>query len=313
MGMKLKIILGLFNNLKFKPKKDKILIISHGALGDFIHSIHAIELLNENFDVYLNTKPEYYSILPHIKKDAKLTEKYNSIINFNPNDKMNLFLLKNNTFDLLSNKIYKKYILKNWEEIHWSDYYYNTIKELFKLDDYFTKRIASKTEFIVIHPGSSMKEKNWPITDFIWIGKNLNKKEKVIFLIGPQDIELKDQILNEGFNIFESKNFSELNKLAKKTKLYIGNDSGPMHFFSLYNCKILGIYTIGCADTHYPYSNNSCYYYEKSVFSKFYKDKLISPIKLKKENCLKQINNILHNKTKLEKNFFKVKNIGDNK
>jgi len=302
----LKVISAILSNSKFDGNSNNLIIINEGGLGDYIHSIPAIKYLKENNKkITIITNDSFKDIL-HDTKYANNKLKLTSP-KLVMNSKTNIGFF-DNTFDFNAERIKRKYITRNWREIHWAEFYLNTVKDLFKLNKKFImKQRKSSPKYISIHPGSSNPEKNWSIEKFIWIGKQLSQNNKVMFLIGPQDKDLEPIIKKSGLKIIETSNFSELGNIASKTKLYIGNDSGPMHFFSLYTCKILGIFTYGCAYTHYPYSNNAWYYFEEKIFNDYYKNGKISKINLTKENCLKQVKLILGGKKELLSNFYKVK------
>ena len=312
IGMYIKeVVFSIIRNFFFNRRiNGKVLIVNVGGLGDFIHSIPAIYFLKVLFEVDILSKKEYCTILPSenfVSEEEAKKQKYCAVFDFN-SPKIVTPEFSKNEYNFFAEKVLHKYVYRDWKEIHWVEFYIKTLITLFPNSKEFKlKQKKSSPSLIIIHPGSSNPEKNWDLENFIWVGKKLSKRHPVKFLIGPQDAELESKILSNGFEVIKSKDFLELSRIAKITKLYIGNDSGPMHFFSLYNCKIIGIFSIGCADTHYPYSPFAIYYYERDVFNDFYEKGIIRKIGLSKETLLKQVEFVLKDKNRLLKNFYASK------
>jgi len=296
-----KALFGLLLNAKFTPGSGKkILIVNHGALGDFIHSIPLVHYLKENgYSVDISTKEN--NKIMSLPIDYKSTEPYTSydiIFNINAPSTMWFGLFFANTFDFLGEKVYRKRIKKDWVEVHWAEFYIRTAQKLLNLPEpspMYT--ISTSNEAIVIHPGGSFSEKSWGIANFVWLATELSKKNKIWVVLGPSEYGLSTHFIpTENLEVVLSRNMTDLFNIMKYSKMFIGNDSGVLHTASLFNIPIFGIYTVGCADTHYPYSNKAVYYFDREQFNAYYKNKLFLKSNLLKEDALKQVNILLEGK-----------------
>jgi heptosyltransferase III len=80
---------------------------------------------------------------------------------------------------------------------------------------------TGESGFIVLHPFSGSRKKNWPLERFVELGDWLQQRgARVQYCAGPED-PLEDAV-----------RFDDLYKLAcwlSRAALFIGNDSGPAH------------------------------------------------------------------------------------
>lgn len=88
---------------------------------------------------------------------------------------------------------------------------------------------------IVISLGSSNVKKNWPLSNFLQLIKNLAVNEKVMLIGGQHEIEMANYILsNLGSHNISSivgkTNLFMAIEQIKAAKLFIGNDSALVHF-----------------------------------------------------------------------------------
>jgi len=299
--MYIKTLFGLLLNAKFSPGMGKkILIVNHGALGDFVHSIPLIKYLKDNgYSVDVLTKEN--NKIKDLPIDYSSNEPYTSydiIFNVNAPSTMWFGLFFANTFDFLGEKVYRKYIKKDWKEVHWAEFYLKTAQKLLNLPDPNPMyMISTSKEAIVIHPGASFSGKSWGIENFVWLANELSKKSKVWIVLGPSEYDLSTYFLpTDNLEIVLSRNMTDLFNIMKYSKIFIGNDSGVLHTASLFDVPVFGIYTVGCADTHYPYTKKAVYYFDRNQFNAFYKNKEILKSTLSKEDALKQINILLTGK-----------------
>ncbi|MDP8215730.1 MAG: glycosyltransferase family 9 protein [Candidatus Kaelpia imicola] len=94
-----------------------------------------------------------------------------------------------------------------------------------------SKNIA---RFIVIHPGASCKSKLWDLENFVELSKRIKLENnlEVVFILGPDDEELKDrlnQCLDSGLYLYCDITLERLVALISRASFMISNDSGPMH------------------------------------------------------------------------------------
>ncbi|MDP8253386.1 MAG: glycosyltransferase family 9 protein [Candidatus Kaelpia aquatica] len=102
--------------------------------------------------------------------------------------------------------------------------------------EWVDRELQSKniTRFAVIHPGASCKSKLWDLENFIELSKRIKLKNnlEVIFILGPDDEELRDRLNQHPeispylyYNITLERSVA----LISRASLMISNDSGPMH------------------------------------------------------------------------------------
>jgi heptosyltransferase-2 len=88
---------------------------------------------------------------------------------------------------------------------------------------------------IAVCPGASLPQKEWPIECYIEVCRRLVKEFNAGFVIigGPQDISVAE-VFSAAFSgrCVQAAGVSSLRQTAcllKRTRLYFGNDTGPMH------------------------------------------------------------------------------------
>ena len=283
----------------------KVLIINDGALGDFIHGLPFVNILQEEgYDVTILSNENYKSRLGY-----KITNDYNVIddkefkmiflMNEKPHDKKFWF---KNTFDFNARRSILK-ALGLWREKHWADFY------LFWAEDFLKKKIVykhfykSSKEDIVFHAGSSNPAKNWDIKNFITVYKSI-KSDNKYFIVGPDDTHLIPYLEYYNCEYIISNSLNQLLEIASKTAVFIGNDSGVGHVFSLFDGKIVSIFTIGCGYTHFPFNKNTLFYFDYHVFKKYLVVDKIIPIKLTPQTLISAINQFLNDEYVYFYNFY---------
>jgi ADP-heptose:LPS heptosyltransferase len=239
----------------------KILIIREGALGDLILTFPVfLNLKNNNFSVSVAGKGIYKNFV----------EKYGSIEEFIPIDSSSFIFFFENEIEKLRNFLEKFDIIiaycneddqigKNLKnvfsknlmfhpikfqdlKIHITDYLNFPLKSFIYSDlvDKFRLNIEKKEEVFVIHPGSGSKCKNWKKENFLSIA---NELKNVIIILGPNEEDEYD-FWKKNFKgkIVLNPELDEIIEIAKRTIVYIGNDSGITHLFSITGVKTIGIY-----------------------------------------------------------------------
>ena len=106
-----------------------------------------------------------------------------------------------------------------------------------------------KAKYAMIVPGGSRKRMNKriPITIFLRLSDYLLNCGLEILLIGSKDDEKICNYISEKLpkvkNLCNKTNFFDIGKLAKKSLLSIGNDTGPMHLISKAGNNTLVLFT----------------------------------------------------------------------
>lgn len=108
------------------------------------------------------------------------------------------------------------------------------------------QRVEEKEDFFVIHPSASCPSKRWPQDHFLQLIKLLQEKFKIkIILIGSEsEKKFSNQLAShEGVVDLRGKlTLKETAALLKRAKLFISNDSGPVHIAAALNTPVISIF-----------------------------------------------------------------------
>ena len=255
-------------------KKENILIIKHGALGDLIQAdgiFKSIRAKHKYANIVLMTSKNFVTLMkksPYIN-DILIDDRLSFVnINFYINFFKRINQLNfSKIYDLQNSQrtyIYQKYFLRKaeWVTTKRKDHKISGIMglvEMLKKNGLETKdalkpnvswlttdvnnilkrnKIFSK--YIVLLPGSSRKhkEKRWPF--FGELAKLLLLKNyQVVVILGPEELELSPSMKGV---IFKNIKWSELSGIMKKSYFVIGNDSGPSHIASCLDINGLALF-----------------------------------------------------------------------
>jgi len=268
-------------------KKKNILIIKHGALGDFILSFgpfKAIRNYHLNDQLFLLTTNTF-------KEFAEESNYFNEIIvddrpgfwNIKKMFKLVSFLRKKNfhrVYDLQTSQrssfYYNFFRMKKFVE--WSGVAFNCshpdnnpdrnkihtierhkiqlaeigIKNI-KLSDLSwvksNKIFRIKKPYVLFSPGTSSHrpKKKWPETKYVELARKFIQKKITPVLLGNfEDIKVADFIsmnTNGCINLVNKTSIQDLCVLAREAQIAIGNDTGPMHAFSMSGCHSLVLFS----------------------------------------------------------------------
>lgn len=110
-------------------------------------------------------------------------------------------------------------------------------------------RFDLREPFALIVPGGAKHrpDKRWPVENYKQLSIYLNRKGIQPVVIGNNDdVELGNRIIDgrsKGINLAGQTSLEELFKLANGASFAIGNDTGPMHLFSVQNCPSIVLYS----------------------------------------------------------------------
>ena len=268
-------------------KKKNILIIKHGALGDFILSFgpfKAIRNYHLNDNLVLLTTGRF-------EKFAQESNYFNEIIIDNRPSlwnakkilKLAIFLRKKNfsrVYDLQTSQrssfYYNFFRMKN--NVEWSGTAYGCshpdrnsdrnkihtierhkiqlaeigIKNI-KLSDLSWVKSTNNFEinkpYLLLSPGASSHrpKKRWPENNYVEIAKKFIRKRITPIILGnSEDLEIANFITmntNGCINLVNKTTIQDLCSLAREAELSIGNDTGPMHVFSMSGCHSLVLFS----------------------------------------------------------------------
>jgi ADP-heptose:LPS heptosyltransferase len=107
------------------------------------------------------------------------------------------------------------------------------------------KALAGIRDYVVMHPGALQTTKRWEARRFAKVAQFLQSAGwPVIFTGGPGDEPVVMEAARDvaGSKILLGLTIPELAELIRAAKLYIGNDSGPMHLASAVGTPVVAIW-----------------------------------------------------------------------
>ncbi|MDP7244666.1 MAG: glycosyltransferase family 9 protein [Flavobacteriales bacterium] len=174
-------------------------------------------------------------------------------------------------------------IKKRVEKLSQLNYSKNDKKNV---DSLLKKYNIEKKNFLVgfgVGAAESAKSRMWPKEKFAKLADNLIKKYNAkIFLIGnDKEKNLIDELQNlientrtksgtnsvgknNSFNVSGEINVREMFYLISLCRLFIGNDSGPMHVAAAQNVKTIGLFGCNLPVRFAPFGKNNYSIYKKS-------------------------------------------------
>jgi len=91
---------------------------------------------------------------------------------------------------------------------------------------------------IVIHAGASRDYQRWPLRNFVTLANRLAETHAVRWIAQPDDTDLSDKVER-----VETQSLDELVRVIAGAKLFVGNNSGPMHIAAA--CGTPGVILVG--------------------------------------------------------------------
>ena len=117
-------------------------------------------------------------------------------------------------------------------------------------------------EFITLHPGTSKVERSWHVERFGILCQKIFKADgKKLVLLGTKSEEdmlnrIKDYCPPGKVKVIPPMNLRVLAGVLKKSRIFIGNDSGMMHLAAMVGTPIVGIFGPGNPNTSGPYMDS---------------------------------------------------------
>ena len=268
-------------------KKKNILIIKHGALGDFILSFgpfKAIRNYHLNDHLVLLTTGKFKDFAEESNYfDEIIIDNRPSLWDVKKILKLAIFLRKKNfsrVYDLQTSQrssfYYNFFRLKNYVEwsgtafgcshpdrnsdrnkIHTIERHKIQLAEIgiknIKLSDLSWVKSTNNFEinkpYLLLSPGASSHrpKKRWPENNYVEIAKKFIQKRITPIILGnSEDLEIGNFIsmnTNGCINLVNKTTIQDLCFLAREAELSIGNDTGPMHVFSMSGCHSLVLFS----------------------------------------------------------------------
>jgi heptosyltransferase-1 len=113
--------------------------------------------------------------------------------------------------------------------------------------------------FAIINPGAGWPSKLWPADRFAAVARHLGKKWQLPTLVvwaGEEEMQMSLLIGmgSEGnAQIAPRTTLPELAALARRAKMFIGSDTGPLHLAAAVDTPCVGLYGPWPAEKHGPY------------------------------------------------------------
>ena len=108
--------------------------------------------------------------------------------------------------------------------------------------------ISQQDKLLAIHPQASCPSKIWPNERFAEAADRLIEKYgfKVLLITGPKDIVLAQNVIKHmhypAINLSGRTSVSQLASVLKRCRLFISNDSGPVHIASAVGTPVISIF-----------------------------------------------------------------------
>lgn len=108
--------------------------------------------------------------------------------------------------------------------------------------------IKNHDRLLAIHPGASCPSKIWPDERFAEVADRLAEKYgfKVLVMAGPKDTTLAQNVIkymhHPAINLAGKISVAQLASVLKRCRLFISNDSGPVHVSSAIGTPVISIF-----------------------------------------------------------------------
>lgn len=115
-----------------------------------------------------------------------------------------------------------------------------------RIEDLLLAHGIKNNSFLVIHSSASCPSKRWPQSYFIKLTRLINEKTnlKVIIISAQNEKEFSDKLVKEKgtIDLRGILNISDIGSLLKRSKIFISNDSGPVHIAASLNVPVISIF-----------------------------------------------------------------------
>ncbi len=270
------------------PKKSRsintILLVKLDEIGDMIYTFHCIEALAEQYpdaEITVLCKPMNSALVAQtgvvktiVNDIVDLQKKYDLQVDFRGNwstFKKALFGGCRYYYDRGSIRLRNKFDSGQVHELYTNQ---DTIKDLFPEDYTWIKpKLHPTTEdvqnverllvdhdlkhYIVMHCGAREEIRRWPVERFAELISMLYQTYdlKTILIGAPNEVELVDSVCkltSHAFSFAGKTNLMELGVLMRKSRLFVGNESGPLHFAVIEQKPLVALFGPGVKDVFYP-------------------------------------------------------------
>jgi lipopolysaccharide heptosyltransferase I len=133
------------------------------------------------------------------------------------------------------------------------------------INNFFTEKGLNKHNLLIaIHPGTSKKTpyKRWNISYYATVADELIERlqAKIIWTWGPGELETSEAIVecmkHESTIACKTGKLRQLAEIFRRSDLFLGSDSGPMHIASFVRTPVVAIYGPTDPVVNAPYERN---------------------------------------------------------
>ena len=270
----------------------RILVVKLDEIGDMVNALHVFELLkNEypNAEITLWCKSFIVPLVnsdPHLNKivtsKSELNGKYDLVVDLRGTFESIRFALFNGAkyrvdrgairlrnklsggqkHEVITNlQIIEPVLQKLPQDIKINIYHSDEDTKL--VDDFIASNKLGS--FAIFHCEARRALRKWNPNKFASLAMYVRDKYgfEIVFAGDKSDREsirnIQDKIPFNTLNVAGDFSLSAFATLSSKAKLFVGNESGPLHIATASKCKSIGLYGPGVPVTFYPWGLNSTY------------------------------------------------------
>ena len=269
-----------------------ILCIKEDEIGDLCYSLHVFKSLKNQFPsakITLLCKPFAVALVkndPSVNRAISnwndLNEKYDIIVDLRGSAKSNWYALLHppkirldrgavrfrnkmkgkHPHEVITNLSIIEPLLDDKDKVNNPELFFGK-EEIQKSESFVSSKSISS--YIVLHTGARRELRKWPLKNYAAIASYIknNKNLEIIFCgdnSDTKDIEMIQQMIPfKTFSVAGTFNLPEFAALVSKAKLFIGNESGPLHIAAVSGVPSLGLFGPGEPYVFYPYGKKVDY------------------------------------------------------
>lgn len=263
---------------------NKILVIKLDEIGDMVTALHVFYNLHNQFsnaEITTVCKPfntiffKYLAYVNCVTTLPKENKYFDLIVDLRGNNASLVYALKNQPkyrLDRGKIRMVNKFFGGQKNEI---DTNFEIISPIISAKPILNNSIVTSEDekncvrsyllenkiknYAVIHLGARDESRRWPIERYANCIEYLNSEFSLNCLLvgGPEDNELNKQCLTKvdnslNLNVVGAFNLLEFSELCKSAKLFLGNESGPLHIASSAKIPCIALFGPGVKNVFYP-------------------------------------------------------------
>ncbi len=282
-------------NNPFQQKFKRILVIKVDEIGDMITALPALQILRNNHpkaEIVLFCKPLVKNIVQSDSSISKvvsdkneLSGKFDLIIDLRGTWSMFRYTLLHLPKCYLNRGTVRFKNKKSGQQKHEVEANVQIMESVLQeIPKSLKLRLEIKNEdhcfakewienqglknFVLLHAGARRPLKQWSPDRFTELSRYFNdKKFQLVFCGGPEDIDVNNEIIGRlnftAINMAGKTSLMQFAAIASHAKLFVGNDSGPMHLASAVNIPALGLFGPSVTETFRPYHDKGAFIHHK--------------------------------------------------